>query len=678
MNLGQKTLLVVSLTVAGVMTVLYGVSRDVLLRSYLELEQEQARSAVGRTEAALNDQITNLTRTTNDYGEWDRTYTFMQHPARSYIKQEFENETLQGLHINWVLLADTSQNIVFFKAYDSGKDAEVHIPMELQTALAEDPWVRRAIATSAPAHGIFLLPQGPVLIAACPILTSARLGPVRGVLVMTRNLDEGLAAGLRERTLLSLAFHLVSNPSLPADVQEARQALASSHERFHTRSLNQNSVAGYSLLPDVHGQPALLLRVEMPRSVFQRGLSSLRYLLLTLCISGVVFGVTTVLLLRRIVLARLTYLSTEVGRIGSGGSKDLSERITVPGQDEIGRLGRDINRMLEALQKNAGVERMNEALRQEITERKLAETERNQMAVELLHGQKLQAVGGLAAGVAHEINTPIQFVGDNVQFLQGAFAEVAKLLEHYETLYQEVRDGAPKPILQALDGARQKTDMEFLRREIPTALDQTLDGIGRVATIVRALKAFSHVGSGVQKTAADLNSALESTIIVARNELKYVADVETAFGDLPLVVCHLGDLNQVFLNLILNAAHSIADVVNGTDKKGRIRIATQVDSQADGDWAVVSIGDTGMGIPEEVRGRIFEPFFTTKPVGKGTGQGLALARAIVVEKHGGTLTFDTEVSRGTTFHIRIPVNGTGTPDPVSAVEVEAAESVPGD
>jgi signal transduction histidine kinase len=661
MNLPQKTLLVVSLTVAGVMTVLYAVSRDVLLRSYLSLEQEQTRSAVSRTEAALNDQITNLARTTNDYGAWDRTYAFMQNPTRSYIKQEFENDTLQGLHINSVMLTDTSQKIVFFKAYDSVENVEVKVPIEIQRLVSTDSWVRQAAATSTPVHGILLLPQGPVLIAACPILTTQRVGPVRGVLVMTRDLDKALVEGLRERTLLSVSLDLASSPSLHADARRALQALESGQEEIHVQSLNQVYVSGYSALRDIHGRKALLLHVEMPRSVFQRGLTSLRYLLLTLCIAGVVFGLTTLLLLQRIVLARLTYLSAEVGRIGSGESKDLSERILERGSDEIGRLAQDINRMLEALQKNAGVESMNEALRQEIKDRQLAENARNQMAVELLHGQKLQAIGGLAAGVAHEINTPIQFVGDNLRFLQGAFTELAILLEQHELLCQEIRHGVRQPALDAVDQARQKTDLEFLRKEIPVALDQTLDGIGRVATIVKALKIFSHVDSGPQMTPADLNSALESTIVVARNELKYVAEVETKFGDLPPVVCHLGDLNQVFLNLLINAAHSIEDVVKGTDKKGHIRVETLIDSTPDGDWVEVSISDTGAGIPEEVRGRIFEPFFTTKPMGKGTGQGLALARAVVVEKHGGTLTFDTVMNHGTTFYIRIPLNGIETP-----------------
>jgi PAS domain S-box-containing protein len=281
-------------------------------------------------------------------------------------------------------------------------------------------------------------------------------------------------------------------------------------------------------------------------------------------------------------------------------------------------------------------------------------TERKRMEVELRHAQKLEAVGGLAAGIAHEINTPIQFVGDNTRFLQDAFRELRTLLDEYERLFEAVsqqKSGAE--LLESIQEAKKRIEVEYLKEEIPKALTQTLDGVMRVATIVRAMKEFSHVNQTVEKSTADLNRALESTLTVARNELKYVADVETAFGELPPVVCHLGDLNQVFLNLLVNAAHAIGDVVKGTERKGVIRVETSQEA----DWVCVAIRDTGSGIPEEIRGKIFDPFFTTKEVGKGSGQGLALARAIVVEKHGGTLTFETELGKGTTFYVRLPVNG---------------------
>jgi len=167
---------------------------------------------------------------------------------------------------------------------------------------------------------------------------------------------------------------------------------------------------------------------------------------------------------------------------------------------------------------------------------------------------------------------------------------------------------------------------------------------------VRAMKDFAHPESK-EKAAADLNKALLSTLAVARNELKCVADVETDLGDLPLVVCNISDLNQVFLNLLVNAAHAIGDVVKDTGKKGKIRVCTV----AEGKTVLVTITDTGCGIPEGIRTKVFDPFFTTKGVGCGTGQGLAIARSVVVERHKGTLTFESEVGKGTSFYVRLPV-----------------------
>ena len=202
-------------------------------------------------------------------------------------------------------------------------------------------------------------------------------------------------------------------------------------------------------------------------------------------------------------------------------------------------------------------------------------------------------------------------------------------------------------------------DIEYLTAEIPSAIDQTLDGIGRVATIVRALKEFAHPDQK-DMTATDLNQAVLCTLTVARNEVKYVADVETELGDLPLVVCHPGEINQVILNLVVNAAHAIADVVAGTEGRGLIRVKTTRDDDA----VVIAISDTGGGIPAAVQPRIFDPFFTTKPVGRGTGQGLSIARNVVVDKHGGTLTFETEIGRGSTFFVRLPLGECA--DPVQA------------
>jgi signal transduction histidine kinase len=181
------------------------------------------------------------------------------------------------------------------------------------------------------------------------------------------------------------------------------------------------------------------------------------------------------------------------------------------------------------------------------------------------------------------------------------------------------------------------------------------------------MKAFAHPGQ-TEKVAADLNKALTDTLTVARNELKYVAEVETDFGDLPPVVCHLADLNQVFLNLLVNGAQAIGTVMKETGLKGRIRVQTRTD----GDCVTVSISDTGCGIPEAIKSRVFDQFFTTKEVGRGTGQGLALARSIVVDKHGGRITFEPNPPQGTTFVVSVPI---GRPDAVSPDAPQLEESI---
>jgi PAS domain S-box-containing protein len=278
-------------------------------------------------------------------------------------------------------------------------------------------------------------------------------------------------------------------------------------------------------------------------------------------------------------------------------------------------------------------------------------TDRKRLELELRHAQKLEAIGRLSSGIAHEINTPVQFIGDNVRFLAEAFDDLWRLREVYRRCLDAVAVVDPGAAAEVAR-AEAEVDLDFLREEVPVAVRQTLDGVDRVATIVQAMKSFGHPQSEGQEP-ADLDRALADTITVAGSEFRLVADVTTSFGPLPPVVCHVGDLNQVFLNLLVNAAHAIADVVAERGGRGRIAVVTR----HEGADAVIEIADTGGGIPAAIRHRVFDPFFTTKEVGRGTGQGLALARAIVVDKHGGAIDFLTEEGVGTTFVVRVPVAG---------------------
>ena len=259
----------------------------------------------------------------------------------------------------------------------------------------------------------------------------------------------------------------------------------------------------------------------------------------------------------------------------------------------------------------------------------------------------------MAAGIAHEINTPIQYVGDNTRFFKDAFTCVKEVLSHTQGLIRAAeKAGLNDPVVQKTSHAYAAADIEYLLDEVPNAIQQSLDGVERVACIVRAMKEFSHPGS-TDKAAVDLNKALESTITVAKSEWKYVATMETDFDrDIPMLSCFAADLNQVFLNIIVNAAHAIGDVVgDGAQGLGQITVKTRSIK----DHVEVRISDTGTGMSEEIQKRIFDPFFTTKGVGKGTGQGLAISHSVVVDKHGGQLLVETEIGKGSVFIIRLPV-----------------------
>jgi signal transduction histidine kinase len=276
--------------------------------------------------------------------------------------------------------------------------------------------------------------------------------------------------------------------------------------------------------------------------------------------------------------------------------------------------------------------------------------EREHADLEQRQSHKLEAVGRLASGIAHEINTPVQFVTDSIKFLESASEDLLALTDRATSAKLALRAGTPADQVAAqLERAEEELDVIYLAENLPAAFARSLDGLSRVATIVQSMKQFAHPGTATAPV--DLKRAILSTLTIARSEYKRVAEVETHFAELPLVTCNVGDLNQVVLNLVVNAAHAITDVVGDSGQLGKIEVRVELE----GESVVISVGDTGAGIPDAIRDRIFEPFFTTKEVGKGTGQGLALARSVVT-KHQGTLTFRSVAGVGTTFFIRLPID----------------------
>jgi signal transduction histidine kinase len=325
-------------------------------------------------------------------------------------------------------------------------------------------------------------------------------------------------------------------------------------------------------------------------------------------------------------LLELTHASHEIAR------GVLSHRVAIRSQDEIGALGRDFNQMAESLY---------------LSQKKIQESQQ-----QLLQARKLEAVGQLAAGIAHEINTPMQYIGDNIRFLRHSCPNLFELMRNWEGLALEGALSTPAgEALQKIKADYEKFDVDFLGSEIPKALEQSQDGIEHVSKIVAAMKEYSHPGFK-SKTFSDLNHGIENAILLSRNEWKYVADVKTDLDRaLPHVLCFPNEMNQVFLNLIVNAAHAIADKNEKTPGVITIR------SRCQGGIVEFDVEDTGTGIPEDIQGRIFDPFFTTKDIGRGTGQGLSVAYSVVTKQHGGEIAFVTRPGHGTTFTLRLPVNG---------------------
>ncbi|HEY2410170.1 MAG TPA: ATP-binding protein [Polyangiaceae bacterium] len=294
---------------------------------------------------------------------------------------------------------------------------------------------------------------------------------------------------------------------------------------------------------------------------------------------------------------------------------------------------------------NAELRMAQSALEQALQKLQEEVATRERLEAELRLAQKLESIGQLAAGIAHEINTPMQYIGDNVNFIAESFAQ-----------FTEYRDALRKLLLgrgydqEHLSALESELGIGFVMEQVPQALSSSQDGIKHVSGIVKAMKSFARTDQG-EKVASDLNQSIRDTLMVAQNEYKNVAAVETELAELPAVICFPSKLNQVVLNLIVNAAHAIADQKRA--ELGKIRIR----SRHAGESVEISISDDGGGIPEAIRHKVFDQFFTTKAIGRGTGQGLSIARRIVVEVHGGRISFESEVGQGTTFRIALPVDG---------------------
>lgn len=378
-----------------------------------------------------------------------------------------------------------------------------------------------------------------------------------------------------------------------------------------------------------------------------------------------VFTVLLSLILSKNLSRPLRKLTAAAKTIKDVGIDEAS--VPVTGTKETRYLGEILNTMLKSISDaarvkedhfksdlaivNSDLRKSNENLQKEIEERKHAEETKFKLERQLHQAEKMEAVGRLAAGIAHEINTPTQFVSTNIAFLEDITHDLDTLLIDVGRLVEGAKSHLiTDELIENIELNLKEADWDYLREEIPTALKQSQEGLGRIASIVLAMKNFSHPG-GENPESADINLGIESTVTVTKNEWKFIADIELQLDKkMPYVLCFPNELNQVFLNLIMNSIYAINETLEGdTNKKGLITIT----SKNKPDCVEIIFADNGTGIPEDIIAKVFEPFFTTKEVGKGTGQGLAIVHDIIVNKHKGSLDIQSEVGRGTTIVITL-------------------------
>jgi two-component system, NtrC family, sensor kinase len=324
---------------------------------------------------------------------------------------------------------------------------------------------------------------------------------------------------------------------------------------------------------------------------------------------------------------------------------NAAEQRTSEGPSSLELLSQNLCLEQIVQQKTEILQRQGEELKKALHDLQLTQTR-------LLQAQKLESVGQLAAGIAHEINTPAQFIGSNIDFLKESFGDVTNLINALKQLLQAITQGsAISETSREAEKLLAELDWEYLEDEIPNAILQSIEGIKRVTSIVQAMKEFSHPGSK-EKAYYDLNKIIETTITVASNEWKYCAEIETHFDqNLPQVFCLADEIGQVFLNILINASHAIAAKTADNGEKGLITVSTRHFPE----HVEICIGDTGGGIPENIQAKVFDPFFTTKGVGKGTGQGLAISHDVIVKKHNGSISLTSEMGKGTGFTIQLPL-----------------------
>lgn len=514
MKLRKKTLIAISVTIVGLIVVLYAISQTILLNSFAELEKQDTSTNVERALSALLDEVSDLDTLTYDWAAWDDTYAFIEDVNVDYIDSNLVDATFIDSKLDLMLFINSSGQIVFEKAFDRQNETEIPAPQSFLELLSVDDFLWRHSETESSVNGIVSLTENPMLIASRPILTSEDEGPIRGALIMGRSLDTEEINYLAERTHLSLIVRRFNDSQLPPDFQAALSSLTD-EEPIITRPLDEEYIAGYGLKDDIYGNPTLVFRVDMDRHIYKQGQASLFHLISSLMVVSLAFGTVSIVLLEKFILSRLAELNTKVTTIGESG--DLSTRISIPGRDELSSLADSINQMLTALEQS--------------------QIKLNKAHKQLVKAERLAAIGELATMVAHDLRNPLQGIAN---------------ISHY--LKRKLGSTADKKTSKML---------EFIERDIEYS-----------DKIIRDLLEYSGE-MRLEPTEATPNSIVKESLALAAIPSNIRITDETQSE--PKIKVDVDKMQRVFVNIIKNAIDAMPDggklTIKQNETNGNLEIA---------------------------------------------------------------------------------------------------------